>query len=214
MKGLQVLAVFLAALFLAAWGFQTCTDRLARFPGQTARDSATAIQDILASFKDVLGVTPRIQQNQTLVFEQVTPIEELAVLQRDFAFSYTMREEWLLGAKQLTARGTFRAKAGFDLTQPITILVDSHGRATADLPPAQILSVEPIGNLDFGEATAWLSRIKPEDRTRLKNELLARARAHAASGTLLSDAEAELQKRLIERLGPATAPNLEVRFRH
>ncbi len=212
MKGIQGAAIFLVVVLVVSWQLKSCLDHAARLPAQTARESATAVRDILASFKDVLGITPRIEQGDVLVFEQTQPIEELAVLQRDFTFSYTWRERWLLGTKQLTASGTFRAKAGFDLSQPVSVLVDARGRATADLPPAHILSVEPIGPLDFGEATEWLSRVSPEERNQVKNDFFTRARAHAAAGTLLAETEAELEKRLTERLGPS-ASNLSIRFR-
>ncbi|MFQ3669925.1 MAG: DUF4230 domain-containing protein [Verrucomicrobiia bacterium] len=212
MKGIQGAAIFLVVVLIVSWQLRACLDHAARLPAQTARQTATAVQDILASFKDVLGITPRIQQGDTLVFEQTLPIEELAVLQRDFTFSYTWREQWLLGTKRLTASGTFRAKAGFDLSQPVSVLIDHRGRATADLPPAQILSVEPIGPLDFGEATEWFSRISPQERNQVKNQFFARARAHAAGGSLLADTETELTQRLIQRLGPS-ADQIQINFR-
>lgn len=213
MKGIQGAAVFLVVVLVVSWQLKSCLDHVARLPAQTARESATLVSDILASFQDVLGITPRVEQGDVLVFEQTQPIEELAVLQRDFTFTYTWRERWLFGSKQLTASGTFRAKAGFDLTQPVTVLVDQRGRASANLPPAQILSVEPIGPLDFGEAAEWFSRIRPEERNQVKNEFFARARTHAADGPLLKETEAELEKRLAERLGPS-ASQFTIQFRH
>jgi hypothetical protein len=211
-KDVQRAAIFLVVVMALSWQIKSCFDHAARFPAQGARETANVVQEIVASFKEVLQLTPRIEQDGILVLSQQSPIEELAVLQRDYSYNYTWTHRWMGSEKKVTATGSFRAKAGFDLTQPFSVIVDARGRATGDFPPARILSVEPIGKLELKDEDGWLNRVSAADRNRVQNEFFQKARQHAADQGLLKQAEAEIIARLQAKLTiPADA--LTITFR-
>ena len=64
--------------------------------------------------------------NETVVIEQSTPILEVATISRQSLVDHSWSHSWLGSTKSLHIRGTFTAKAGFDLREPFTI--DIHAR--------------------------------------------------------------------------------------
>jgi hypothetical protein len=193
--GICLVLVTLAALTLLV--IHSCVD--------TADREVDRVRDAFAS---LLHVQPKITIAERVVQTQTAPIAELAVVTREETVSLGFdehKELWSyeipLTEKKVTVDGVFRIKAGFDLHEPFTVAIDpkTH-QVTATLPPAKILSVEQVGDLQFHGEDSMLNRLSDDDRTKALNSLANLARQAAASSTLRQDAQTQVQERLQQLL--------------
>ncbi len=76
------------------------------------------------AFVAVAGMQPRVVVNERVVFEQSSPVLELAVLEREASVERETENTWLGSTKHLRVRGLYRIKAGYDLRRPFTIRLD------------------------------------------------------------------------------------------
>ena len=174
-----------------------CTDATAR-----------SIAEVRAAFASVLQVQPKITINERVVQTQTAPIAELAVVTREEQLSLGFDEHeqlWSyslpLTEKKLTVSGVYRIKAGYDLHEPFSVVIDpATHRVTATLPPAKILSVEQTGDLSYQGEDSMLNRLSDAERTKAVNDLAALARQAAEKSTLGHDADAQIEQRLQELL--------------
>jgi len=112
-------------------------------------------------------------------------------------------ETTMFGSKAtLILRGDFVVKAGFDLTQPLSVTVnESTGEVHADFPPARINSVELKNYEVYFSDSGLINKIKPEHQELATKQMLAQARLDAERSDIKEEAEAQLQTRLKDLLG-------------
>jgi hypothetical protein len=164
------------------------------------------VDHVLSAFRDVLQVRPQVTVNQRVIFTQTAPIAELAVVTKEemvtleFDSDYEVASHPIpLTAKKLTAQAVFRIKAGFDLREPFSVVIDPRTHAIrADMPPAKILSVEQTGDLSFQGEDAWFNRVSDTERIQLLNSLHQAALTQAENSGLTADAQAQVRDRLQE----------------
>ncbi len=209
------LAIFLAAIMFAALIFQRCTTMMVDAPANTVRaireESAAAARDVAGFIKDVFNVTPQIYIRESMLSGQTAPIAEIAILEREFPYRMEWREKRLGSTKRLVIQGRFKAKAGFDLMRPFRIDMDPDtGLVSADLPAAEILSIEQVGQLVFeGESGLW-NRLDDADRQAALQNFERGARQLIQSSDLTAEAERQSGARLQEL---ADMNNREITFR-
>jgi hypothetical protein len=164
------------------------------------------VANVRDAFAQVFKLQPQVTVNQQVVLTQTTPIAELAVVTKEELITLGFNEHMEvlsfqvpLTEKQLSVQAAFRIKAGFDLHQPFKVEVDpvTH-QVKAHLPHAQILSVEQVGDLSFKGEDSTLNRITDDERTKLLNDLNAAAHHQADASSLKSDAEQQVDQRLLE----------------
>jgi hypothetical protein len=179
-----------------------CVILLFRSCVATGEESVRAVAD---SIHAVFKVTPEITINSQVIQTQTQPIEEMAVAQRDELVTIALADHkefmnWSipLTSKNLTAQGTYRIKAGFDLSQPFQVNLNSAGEVHAYLPPPKILSVELIAPITTTGVGDWLNTISDDDRNQLLKALNDKAHEAAESSTLKADAQAQANDRLAQ----------------
>jgi prophage DNA circulation protein len=193
--GICLVLITLAALTLLV--INRCTDAASRAVGQV-RDA----------FAAVLQVQPKIVVNERVVQTQTAPIAELAVVTKEeqVTLGFNEHEEILsysipLTAKKLTVEGTYRLKAGFDLRQPFSVVIDpATHQVHATLPEAKILSVEQVGDLTYQGEDSLLNRLTDTERAQTVNDLYKAARQAAENSTLKREATDQVTQRLQELL--------------
>lgn len=193
--GICLILVTLAALTLLV--INRCTDATAR-----------AVSQVRDAFAAVLQVQPRIAINERVVQTQTAPIAELAVVTKEelVTLGFTEHEELLsytipLTEKKLTVEGTYRLKAGFDLRQPFSVVIDpATHRVKATLPEAKILSVEQVGDLTYHGEDSLLNRLNDTERAQTVNDLYKAARQAAEDSSLKREATDQVTQRLQQLL--------------
>ena len=156
------------------------------------------------AFVAVTGMQPRIKVNEQVVFEQASPILELAVLNRQTTVERETENTWMGSTKHLRMRGLYRIKAGYDLRQPVTATIDGvHGDSVrVQMPAAKLLSVElekmEVLTMDNG---LW-NHVQPEEFEQEVNLLNLEARRKAQDEHLSEEAQKLLTEQLQQKLGP------------
>ncbi len=190
--GLALVAVAVVGTFTLMRGCERSVER-----------AAAAVSRV---FSEALSVRPQLVVNARTIYTQTSPVAELAVVTKDqwleCALHQSMqilRRSIPLTEKKITARAAYRIKAGFDLRKPFLARLDPKtGRVWAQLPPAQILSLERISPLEFEDTPGVLNSITNEDRQRVLAELDLLARRAAENSGILQDAQTQAVTRLEE----------------
>lgn len=196
------LAVILAVAGLAAFTFW----RVETWPARTAEDIA-----------DVFGRTfqfqPQVTIEEEVVLEQVNRVAELAVVERRLVVERDYENKWLLSTKRLRTRGTFTAKAGFDLQKGVDVEVDRDAEEVrVTFPAPELLSLGDDG-VQFVEWDNGLwNRLDAEDTESAVNELRKAALVRADEEGLLDEARQSVAEQLAERLSEATDLRVVVDF--
>jgi hypothetical protein len=171
---------------------------LVKLPADLAESTAEA-------FRSILNVTPRVMIEETVVIEQNTPILELAVSSRSLLVEFSWSHSWLGSTKRLQLRGTFTAKAGFDLRRPFTVHIQrSPLSVTAELPPPELLSLEMDSYTILRDESGWWNTLSDADREDAVRALTRVARDKAQQSGILEEAQASAAARireLVERNG-------------
>lgn len=166
-----------------------------------AEKAAGSLRDtVVSALEKITGEQFTVTSNTVIL--QKSTIAELNVVQRK-SQTMTKIETTLFGSKAtLILRGDFVVKAGFDLTQPLSVTVnDTTGEVRADFPPAKITSVE-LKNYDvFFSDNGLINKITPEHTGLATQQMLAQARLDAEKSDIKEEAEAQLQTRLKDLLG-------------
>ncbi len=105
-------------------------------------DLATSVAH---GIRDTFNFTPEVRVNDHVVIEQTIAIAELATVSRDISVEYRWSHEWLGSTKTIALRGSFTAKAGFDLHEPFTIDIKKYPlNVRARMPSPKILSLQML----------------------------------------------------------------------
>ena len=194
-SGTKLILIFTGLTMLLLFSLARCL--------QMPVDLAKAVS---RTFVDAFQVQPEVQINQMTVYGQSAPVAEFAVLTKEELIEYTYKHELTFQQKSLPftgksirIRAVYRMKAGFDLHQPFTVLIDSATqRIAASLPPVQILSLERVGDLHYEDQDGFFNSITAAEREKVLNEVEAYARQQAIVSGILKEAEEQAGARLQE----------------
>lgn len=178
--------VILALTLCAIWLMRSC----ARMPGEAMRAAGEPAVELAERIAD--GISRRLQFRPEVRIDRVTvlqaekPVLDLATIRREFTHDYDWEHQWLGSTKRLHLRGTFAAKAGFDLNEKFYIGIDSENlQVDVSLPEPRVLGVEMIAYRAEEEEGLW-NKLSAEEREQAVNALLVSARAAAAKDTNLT----------------------------
>lgn len=174
---------------------------LVTIPTQLAKRSYEAAKTLGEDFKNAFQFTPQITVNNTIVLNQQTSIQELAVLSQNFEHRYQWTNTWLKSTKQIDITGTFEAKAGFNLSQDVSITI-TDDQAVVRLPQPTILSVESQGDIVYRDESGFWNWVNPEDRSKATNAFIQDARRYSEQASFVQDAKVKVEEKLRVVLQP------------
>lgn len=184
-----VIALAGLGLFLAALAVYLL---LVRTPADVARNLADGIGR-------TFNFTPQVKIEETVVIEQNTPIAELATVARDLMVEYSWSHRWLGSTKTIRLRGTYTAKAGFDLKQPFSLTIrTSPLRVQARMPAPKLLSLQMNSYTIIEDESGWWNRISDADREQAVQELQRVAFEKATRSGMLAEAASTVEQRIRE----------------
>jgi hypothetical protein len=161
-------------------------------PAELARATADGIRSIFQ-------VTPQVSINQTIIIEQASPILEIATVSRQMMIDHQWSHSWLGSTKTIRVRGTFTAKAGYNLKEPFTITIAQDPmRVIARLPAPRLLSVQMDSFVVAMDENGWWNRITEADRSQAVTTLQALARSKAESSGIFDDVRKSSEDRIRE----------------
>jgi hypothetical protein len=186
-RAISISIVLIVLTLCAAWLMRSC----ARMPGEAGRAAAEPAVELAKRIADGvsrrLQFRPEVRIDQVTVLERETPVLELATVRREFSHDYEWEHQWLGSTKRLHLRGTFAAKAGFDLGENFYLEVDSNDLSLDfGFPDPRVLGVEMIAYRAEEEEGYW-NKLSAEEREQAVNALLASAREAAAKDPSLTD---------------------------
>lgn len=181
--------------------------RIETWPARTA----SGISD---AFREAFEFDPRITVDEDVIVEQSQDIAELAVVENTVVVERGYENRWLFSTKRLRARGTYTAKAGFDLSAGVDVDVDKAGGVVrVDFPAPQLLSLEQE-NLEILEWDNGLwNRLDESDAEEAVNGMAGLARSRAEVQGMLASAETSVRNQLTAALREHTDLQVEISFR-
>jgi hypothetical protein len=203
-RAVSISIVLVVLTLCAAWLMRSC----ARMPGEAGRAAAEPTVELAKRIADGvsrrLQFRPEVRIDQVTVLERETPVLELATVRREFSHDYEWEHQWLGSTKRLHLRGTFAAKAGYDLNEKFYFEINSDDlQVELGLPEPRVLGVEMIAYRAEEEEGYW-NKLSAEEREQAVNALLASARAAAAKdAALLGEARRMLDVQVGEVVGEA-----------
>jgi hypothetical protein len=184
-RAVSISIVLVVLTLCAAWLMRSC----ARMPGEAGRAAAEPAVELAKRIADGISrrlqFRPEVRIDQVTVLERETPVLELAAVRREFAHDYEWEHQWLGSTKRLHLRGTFAAKAGYDLNEKFYFEINSDDlQVELGLPEPRVLGVEMVAYRAEEEEGYW-NKLSAEEREQAVNALLASARAAAANDAAL-----------------------------
>ncbi len=156
-------------------------------------------QNTAEGFRQFFNFTPQVQINEVVVIEQATPIAELATVSRKIFVETDWSHTWLHSTKRIVLRGVYTAKAGFDLRESFTVLIEKNPlRVTARMPRAKILSLELNDYHVVKDEDGWWNRISSQDRENAVLQMQRDAYAKVLDAGILKESEESIQQRIRE----------------
>ena len=184
-RAVSISIVLIVLTLCAAWLMRSC----ARMPGEAGRAAAEPAVELAKRIADGISrrlqFRPEVRIDQVTVLERETPVLELATVRREFCHDYEWEHQWLGSTKRLHLRGTFAAKAGYDLNEKFYFEINSDDlQVQLGLPEPRVLGVEMVAYRAEEEEGYW-NKLSAEEREQAVNALLASARAAAAKDAAL-----------------------------
>jgi hypothetical protein len=184
-RAVSISIVLIVLTLCAAWLMRSC----ARMPGEAGRAAAEPAVELAKRIADGISrrlqFRPEVRIDQVTVLEREAPVLELATVRREFSHDYEWEHQWLGSTKRLHLRGTFAAKAGYDLNEQFYFEIDSNDlQVELGLPEPRVLGVEMIAYRAEEEEGYW-NKLSAEEREQAVNALLQSARAAAAKDAAL-----------------------------
>jgi hypothetical protein len=189
--------VLIVLTLCLAWLMRSC----ARMPGEAARATAEPAVELARRIADGvarrLRFHPEVRVGRETVLQAQMPALELATVRREFTHEYEWEHQWLGSTKRLRLRGTFAAKAGFDLHEDFYLELDPRdSRVVLVWPEPRLLAVEML-SYDAEETEGFWNKLSAEERTGAVNALLASARESASRhGNLMAEAQRMLEQQV------------------
>jgi len=189
-RAVTIMGILVALLFIA--GTVTAYRFLIQAPAKLAHATADGLRTLFQ-------VTPRVTINETVIIEQNSPILEVATVSRQLIADHEWTHTWLGSTKFLHVRGTFTAKAGYDLKKPFEITITpSPLSVTARLPDPELLSMQMDSFEVLRDENGWWNRLTEEDRTNAVNTLRMLARSKAKRSGILEEVQRSAEERIRE----------------
>ena len=205
-RAVSISIVLIVLTLCAAWLMRSC----ARMPGEAGRAAAEPAVELAKRIADGISrrlqFRPEVRIDQVTVLERETPVLELATVRREFSHDYEWEHQWLGSTKRLHLRGTFAAKAGYDLNEKFYFEINSDDlQVQLGLPEPRVLGVEMVAYRAEEEEGYW-NKLSAEEREQAVNALLASARAAAAKdAALLGEARRMLDVQVGEAVREAVS---------
>lgn len=179
--------LFVVLTLCTIWLMRSC----AQLPGEAARAAGEPAVELGRRIVDGLSrrlqLRPEVRVDRKTVLAAETAVAELATVRQEFTHDYFWEHQWLGSTKRLRLRGTFAAKAGFDLNEGVYLDIDPRDlRVQIALPKPKILGVEMLSYQAEEEDGFW-NKLNAEEREEAVNALLASARATAEADAKLND---------------------------
>ena len=168
-------------------------------PSRLAERSYEGAKQIGRDISQAFKFTPEITVNNTVVLQQQTPILELATLSQKFQHQYEWRNTLLGSTKKINIRGSFEAKAGFNLNKKFTIQINDD-EALITLPKPQLLSIESLNDIKFEDENGYWNWVNMEDRSKAVNAFTGDAKKYAEKAQFIAQAQQAMEKKLTEIL--------------
>ena len=113
-------------------------------------------------------------------------------------------DTWMGSTKRLRVRGTFRVKAGFDLTKPFSVQIADGSPPTVAvrMPPPRLLSVEQENVEVLTMENGLWNHMQPDEYAQAVNELTTDARLKAVRDGMVAEAKTRFAEQLAQKLGP------------
>ncbi|HEY9047459.1 MAG TPA: DUF4230 domain-containing protein [Ohtaekwangia sp.] len=164
-------------------------------PTQLAQRSYEGAKQIGRDFKEAFQFTPEVTVNNTVVLQQQTPILELATLSQKFQHEYIWNNTWLKSTKKITIKGTFEAKAGFNLNEKFSIKIDEE-HATVIAPYPVLLSIESLGDVTFADENGLWNWVNTDDRSKAMNAFITDAKKYAEQAAFVKEAQQSFEAKI------------------
>jgi hypothetical protein len=169
-------------------------------PTQVAERGYKAAKQVGKDFSKTFNFTPEVIVGNTIVLNQQAEILELATISQNFTHQYAWTNTWLNSTKKITIKGSFEAKAGFDLNERFSIRFDESKNVTVLLPEPTILSVESMGDIKFEDENGVWNWVNEENRTSATNAFVTDARRYSEQAEFVKDARNKMEGRIKELL--------------
>lgn len=204
-------AAFLGSIIVMGLFFGFALWRCERVAATAASQPSAMVTAAARAFKEVLQLQPQVTINERVILQQSSPILELSVQQREVEVERELEHAWMGSTKRVRVRGTFRVKAGFDLTQPFSVAFsDAPGAPVRiELPAPRILSVETLQTEILAYENGLWNKISTKILEGEINALPNAARAKALRGGLTREVEKSVLEQLSERF--PKPPGIEVK---
>ncbi len=185
-----VIALLIAATLLARWF-------IVETPASAAERSLDIAREVASAVSEALHFKPTVVVNSETLIHQDTEAAKLITLERPITETYSWEHTWLGSTKRIAVRGDFTLRVGLDLNKSFVIRIDPDtGAIQADLPPAEILSVELTNLRITRDEDGWINQLTAADREAAIRHLRDRAILHAHESNLLKEADDSAQRRL------------------
>jgi hypothetical protein len=202
-----LIGVILAALVLAIFL------RLESWPQRTVKETSAELErlarQVRNTFVEVANLQPKVTVNDRVYFEQTTEEAELATAARVTHVEHDFTHTWAGSTKRIRLRGTYNAKAGFDLRESVSVDV-REGEIAVHMPRAKILGLESQQTEVLAYENGYWNRISATDLEQELAALQKLAREKAEQSGLPREAEEALQRQLQQKMG--TQPPVRITF--
>jgi hypothetical protein len=199
---------------------------IGRFWDRTKETIAHQTQEIISAgeraaarakviLTDFFQATPRLIINhKEEPMSTVNAIAEFSVVERINEATHTWEHTWMGSTKRITVTGLYNAKYGFDLTEPFLIEFEPESdRIATAMPPAKLLSVQIIGDVQFKSDSGIINWVNDEDRQGAINGFLSRIREQAEANIEMKQiAEEQVLVRLKE-LAQMNGQNIDFKIK-
>lgn len=168
-------------------------------PARLAERSYEGAKQIGRDISEAFQFTPEITVNNTVVLQQQTPILELATLSQNFRHEYEWTNTRFGSTKKINIKGSFEAKAGFDLNKRFALEINED-RALVFLPKPQLLSIESLNDVKFEDENGYWNWVDMDDRSRAMNAFTSDAKKFAQQAEFVTKAQSAMEDKLREIL--------------
>jgi len=168
-------------------------------PTQLAERSYEGAKQIGRDISKAFQFTPEITVNNTVVLQQQTPILELATLSQNFRHEYEWTNTRFGSTKKISIKGSFEAKAGFDLNKRFALEI-YEDKALVFLPKPQLLSIESLNDIKFEDENGYWNWVDMNDRSKAINAFTSDARKYAQQAEFVTKAQQAMESKMREIL--------------
>ena len=179
-------------------------------PARALEKAYSGARQIGQDVREAFQITPEVTVNNTVVLQRQLEILELAVVSQQFRHEYDWTNTWMGSTKKINIKGTFEAKAGFDLQRQFRIDIQDDV-AVVTLSEPILLSLTPQPDISFADESGIWNWVSPQDRSKAINEFTADAQRYAKQADFISQAKTNMEKRLTEIM-KAHGKRAEIRY--